>query len=274
MAGNLGAIGLELDVRSVVRPLGDRRFLLFVMVWNWLVCPALALAIVRLLPIADAYAVGLLLVGLAPAAPFLPMVVRRAGGDPGHTAAFLLISALGTIALMPLALPAIAPGLAVDRWTIARPLLVLLLAPLCLGMALCVLWPAVAATLRKGVKLLADASTIGLLIAIVTVYFKSFLDAIGSFAIAAHLIFTVGVLAGSWVSARSLPPSQRSVLSLGVGTRNFGAAFSPLLAGVTDPRTTVMIALGVPITLLLTFAVAGRMGHRADAPVPEGESKR
>jgi len=77
----------------------------------------------QVLPLAAPYTTGLLLIGLAPAAPFLPMVVRRAGGDLAYTVAFMLIAVICTILLMPLAVPLIVPGLSVDPWAVAKPLL-------------------------------------------------------------------------------------------------------------------------------------------------------
>jgi BASS family bile acid:Na+ symporter len=86
MVGNLLAIGLEADVAAALAPLRDLRFLAAVIAVDWLFGPALAIAIVRALPMAEPYAVGLLLISLAPAAPFLPMIVRKAGGDLAYTA--------------------------------------------------------------------------------------------------------------------------------------------------------------------------------------------
>ncbi|MBY0319668.1 MAG: bile acid:sodium symporter [Reyranella sp.] len=136
MVGNLMAIGLEIDARAALAPLRDRRFLLVVMVVDWLFAPALAIVIVRALPMAEPYAVGLLLMSLAPAAPFLPMMVRRAGGDLSYTAAFMLVAALGTVLMMPLGVPVIVPGLSIEAWAVARPLLILLVLPMGVGMAL------------------------------------------------------------------------------------------------------------------------------------------
>jgi bile acid:Na+ symporter, BASS family len=53
------------------------------------------------------------------------------------------------------------------------------------------------------------------------------------------------------------------VVSLGVCTRNLGAAMAPLLVVETDPRTTVMIAMGVPITLVVTYFAARWFERRA-----------
>ena len=51
MVGNLLAIGLETDVTAALAPLRDLRFLATVVAVDWLFGPALAIAIVRSLPI-------------------------------------------------------------------------------------------------------------------------------------------------------------------------------------------------------------------------------
>lgn len=271
MAGNLAAIGLELDVREALAPLRDRRFILIVLAWNWLLCPGLAWFLAWVVPMAKPYAIGLQLIGMAPAAPFLPMMVRKAGGDLAYAAAFMLIAAVGTVVFMPLALPFLAPGLNVSAWTIARPLLALLLLPLAIGLALRALFPAVAAIVRRLVKLVADVATLAMLAAIVIVYFDGFVGAVGSYAIGTQLLFAIAVTIGSYALSAGLKPEQRSVVSLGVCTRNLGAAFAPLLAVSADPRTTVMVALGVPITLIVTFAAARWFQRRPGPAKMTGE---
>ena len=142
MIGNLLAVGLETDLRAALAPLRDLRFVATATLLDCLFCPALAWLISRLLPVAPSYATGLLLIGLTPAAPFLPMMVRRAGGDLAYTAAFMLIAAIATVLLMPLAVPLIVPGL-VDPWTVAKPLLVLLFLPMAAGIAVKTVAPVV-----------------------------------------------------------------------------------------------------------------------------------
>ena len=48
--------------------------------------------------------------GMTPCAPFVPMVVERAKGDIGYTAAFILLSFVATIVVMPLAVPLMIEG--------------------------------------------------------------------------------------------------------------------------------------------------------------------
>jgi BASS family bile acid:Na+ symporter len=260
MVGNLAAIGLDLDFRSAIAPLRNVRFIAVVMVWDWFLCPGFAWLLARLVPMAEPYAIGLVLIGLAPAAPFLPMMVRRAGGDMAYTAAFMLIAAVGTVIFMPVALPLVVPSLVVDTWSIARPLVVLLLLPLTVGLLVRAWLPGMAMLLASGIKRLADAATLGLLAAIVVLYFDGFIGAIGSYAIATQFLFAVGVTAASHYLSFGLKPEQRCVVSLGVCTRNLGAALAPLMAVSSDPRTTVMVAMGVPITLIVTFVAARWLG--------------
>ena len=263
MVGNLVAIGLETDGRAALAPLRDVRFLLVVMVVDWLFAPALAIAIVRTLPMAEPYAVGLMLTSLAPAAPFLPMMVRRAGGDLSYTAAFMLTAALGTVIMMPLGVPVIVPGLSVEAWAVARPLLVLLVVPMAVGMALRAIHRSTAEKVLRIVRPIASTATVVLLLAIAIRYAEGFAGAVGSFAIAGQLLYGIGLVVGGYLLATGLPPGRRSVVSLGACTRNLGAALAPLLVADPDPRTMVMVALGVPVTLGATWVASRWLGRAA-----------
>jgi predicted Na+-dependent transporter len=263
MAGNLVSIGLELNLRTALAPLRNRRFVLVVLAWNWLLCPGFAWLLAWAIPMAQPYAIGLQLIGMVPAAPFLPMMVRRAGGDLAYAAAFMLIATIGTVGFIPLALPIVAPGLVVDIWLIARPLIVLLLVPQVVGMSIKAWLPALAVRIQRPVKLLAEGATFALLVTIGILYFDGFIGAIGSYAIGTQFLFSIGVTVGSFALGVGLKPEQRCVISLGVCTRNLGAALAPLLAVSADPRTTVMVALGVPVTLIVTFVAARWFEGRA-----------
>ena len=65
-----------------------------------------------------------------------------------------------------------------------------------------------------------------------------------------------------------LPPAQKSVISLGMATRNLGAAFAPLFAiPHVDHRAIVMVALGVPMQTVFSLLTAIWLGrHEAGKP--------
>ena len=262
MIGNLLAVGLETNLRAALAPLRDLRFVAMATLLDCLFCPALAWLLSWLLPVAPSYATGLLLIGLTPAAPFLPMMVRRAGGDLAYTAAFMVIAAIATVLLMPLAVPLIVPGL-VDPWTVAKPLLMLLFLPMAAGIAVKTVAPLVAVRLLKVVRPVGSAATVLLLVAIGVRYFEGFVEAVGSYAIAAQLIYAVGLVLGTYALSAGMPASQRSVLSLGACSHNLGAALAPLLVTPPDSRAMVMVALAVPVTLGVTYQAAGWLSNRA-----------
>jgi hypothetical protein len=66
-----------------------------------------------------------------------------------------------------------------------------------------------------------------------------------------------------------LPREQRTVMLLGMATRNLGAAFAPLFAipGV-DQRAIVMVAFGVLMQASFSFGAATYYGRGTHALVP------
>jgi BASS family bile acid:Na+ symporter len=264
MAGNLLEMGLKLDPQNALRGLRDVRFVALTMLWGFVLGPALAYAITRLLPLAPPYAMGLILMGMAPCAPFLPMLVGKAKGDLGYTAAFMLLTAAGTVVFMPLAVPFLIPGLDVGPWAIARPLLIMVLLPLAVGMAVLRLSPPVAGKARPVVKGATLVATIATAILCVVVYGKGLLGITGSLAVASQVLFFVPVTAVSYWLGVGLPNDRRIVLSAGMATRNLGAALAPLFAMPSvDQRAIVMVVLGLP--LMVVFA---RLSVRWFGPSP------
>lgn len=272
-AGNLLAIGLETDARAVLVPLRDARFLIVTIALDWVFCPFLGWLIIQTLPIAHDYATGLLLVGVAPAAPFLPIMIRRAGGDMAYAAAFMSLGAAGTIVFLPAAVLLMLPDLALDPIRLLVPMLVLVLLPLAAGIALKTLAPAAAERTLHVVRPAASLATIVLLISIFVVHLNGFVAAVGSYAILAQLIFTVGCVALGHAASAGMMARRRSVLALGAGTRNLGAALVPLLVSHSDERAVVMVALAVPITLLVTWLAAGVLSRQTAAAEPQDEQE-
>jgi BASS family bile acid:Na+ symporter len=75
MVGNLSAMGLQLRLADAVVPLRSPRFVFRTILASFLFSPLLAWLVSVAVPMERPYVVGLLLLGLAPAAPFLPLVV-------------------------------------------------------------------------------------------------------------------------------------------------------------------------------------------------------
>jgi bile acid:Na+ symporter, BASS family len=272
MAGNLLELGLRIDLDRGMAGLRDGRFVSYSLLWAFVLCPALAYAIGVLLPLTEPYAMGLFLLGLAPCAPLLPAMADKARGDVNYAASFMLLASAGTVIYMPFAVPLLVKGLSVSAWTVAKPMLFLVLIPLLAGIAVQKWRPSIAALLQPYVKKVTAVDTVLMLLLVVVMYARGFASAIGTWAILAQVLFFTLTIVGSYALALRIPPRRKSVLTLGLSTRNCGAALAPLLvAPGVAPEATVMVTLGIPMMALFSVVaarvLAGRAGS-ADATLP------
>jgi BASS family bile acid:Na+ symporter len=151
--------------------------------------------------------------------------------------------------------PRVIPGLTVDAWSIARPLLLIVLLPMVVGMLTLRASPAIATRSLPPVKAVTSVATIIMLAMCAVIYGKGFAEAVGTRAIGAQVLFFLIVTSTAYASGKGLPPDRRSVLTLGICTRNVGAALAPLLATPgTDQRIVVMVVMGVPLQLIFALS--------------------
>jgi BASS family bile acid:Na+ symporter len=266
---NLAAMGLELNLRDALRTLRSARAIGLILLWGWVVGPALAYLITRVLPLAEAHAAGLLLISLAPTAPFFPLMVRKARGDMSFAGAVMLLTTLGTVLFLPLLAPLLIEGLTVDAWSLAKPLLMMVLLPLLIGGAIREFAPNAAEKLFPVVKKIGGIFLVLTLVLTLVLYGRDMLGAVGSFAPGAQVLFFAAITALSYKIGFGLEQQQRSGMALGMCTRNIAAVFAAYF-GITNPPAGlfVMIVLVVPLALIVAM-VAARLFARQ---VPKGEA--
>ena len=262
VVSSLAEAGLGVAPRAVLAPLRHARFVFLTLIVGWLVCPAIAYLVIQMLPLATPYATGLVLLSLAPGAPFAPALARIAHADSAYMAAFMVLTAAATVVLMPVGVPLLIPGSAAAPGVIARPLLLLVLLPLLLGITTRGLRPAVADRVRPSLAAITRGLAGGLLLLMVVVHARGVLDAVGSHAILAMLIFLGVVTLIAHLLGADLANEQRSVLTIGMCTRNLGAALAPAAVIDPDPRVIVMIAIAVPLMLVLAAMTARTLARR------------
>jgi bile acid:Na+ symporter, BASS family len=261
---NLASMGLELNLRETLKSLRSVRLVVLTLVWGWVVGPAFAVLLTKLLPLAEPYALGLLIFSLAPVAPFLPVLVRKARADMDFSAALMPLVMVATVALLPLMAPLLMKGLTVNAWSLAKPLLLLVLLPLVLCAAIKVYAAPVADKLFPAVKRLAGISTLLLLGFTVVFYFREFVATLGSYAIGAEVLFVVLIALVSYQFGFGLNQGQRSAMALAMGTRNASGMFAVFTAFPNpDPRTLVMILLAGPVPALVALPLARFFASRA-----------
>lgn len=261
---NLGSMGLELDLGQAIRSLRSVRVLALTLFWSWVVGPALAVLLTKVLPMREAYATGLLIFSLAPTAPAVPLFIRMSRADMPLAAAIMPLSVIGTVVLMPLMAPMLIPGLTVSSWAIAKPLLLTVLLPLVVGVVLKVYAPKLAQAIFPTVKKSAGITTLLLLAFTLIFHWRALVGALGSFAIISQVLFVVGIAAAAYFIGFGLNQAQRSSMALGVCTRNGGAMFVAITAfPVLDPHLLAMILWAVPVPLFSWFFIARFLASQA-----------
>ena len=77
LVSSMLAAGLSLRPRAILAPLRDVRLVLAAIVLNFVVAPVFAVLLTLVIPLERPHAIGLLLLGGAAGAPFLPKLAER-----------------------------------------------------------------------------------------------------------------------------------------------------------------------------------------------------
>ncbi len=268
---NMASLGLELNLRETMKSLRSARLVVLTLLWGWVVGPAFAVLITKVLPLAEPHALGLLVFSLAPVAPMVSLLARKARSDMDFTAAVVPLAMVATVVLLPLMAPLLMKGLTLNIWSLAKPLLLLVLLPLVVCAAIKVWASPVADRLFPVAKRLGGISTLVTLGFVVVFHFRDIVRTVGSFAIGAEVLFLLGLAFVAYRLGFGLKQGQRSAMALAMATRN-GA---PMLAVFTafpdqDPRMLVMILLSGPVPAILALPLARYFASRAGTPGAEG----
>jgi len=238
---NLATMGLQVRMPQVAAALRNKKSLALILVWGWVLGPALGLLITKVLPLAEPYVVVVLLASLAPCAPFLQQMVSKARGDIGFAGALIPLVAVGTVVLMPLMAPVLIKGLTISTLALAKPLLLTILLPLIIGAAIRHYADKGATKIFPAVKGLALVSTLLTIVWCLVIYGRGMLNTAGEFALLSMTIFMVVMGLITYRFGFGMKQDQRSVMSLGMGTRNVAAVLAAALAiPNADPRIVVM----------------------------------
>ena len=241
---NLGAMGLQVKMPEVVVALRNKKAMGLIFVWGWVLGPAFGYLITKVLPLAEPYVIVVLLASLAPCAPFLQQMVGKARGDMGFAGALIPLVAIGTVVLMPLMAPVLIQGLTISTWALAKPLLLTILLPLIIGALIRHYAGTAASKMFPAVKGFALLSTLLTIVWCLVIYGRGMINTAGSLALLSMTVFMVGMGAITYLVGFGMKQNQRSVMALGMGTRNVAAVLAAALAiPNADPGIVVMTVM-------------------------------
>lgn len=261
------AMGMSLTMSQIVQPLRNARLVALALLANFVLVPALAYLILRIIPLDQPLQIGLIVLSTAAGAPFLPKLVQIAKGSIAFGVGLMVLLMVVTIVYMPIVLPFLLPGVSINPWDIAKSLIVLMLVPLAIGLLIRNHAPETAESYQP---LMNKASTLFLLVLLVVglgLNVSNILSLIGSGGILALLLFIVGSLAiGYLLGGRD--PSIRSVTGLGTAQRNVSAAIVVSAQNFSGTMTLPFVLVGAILLLLLLLPTAKRLGARSQSPGP------
>jgi BASS family bile acid:Na+ symporter len=252
------AMGLGLTVAQILAPLRDTRLVVLSLLANFVLMPLGALALASVLRLDPPLGVGLLILGLAAGAPFLPKLAQLAKGHLAFAVGAMVLLMVVTVGYLPLVLPLLLPGVSVDPVTIARSLFLLMLLPLALALAVRARFPVMAARSKPVLDRVSTLSLILLTLLIVVANVSNVLSIFGTRGILAGLLFiAIGFGTGWFLGGPDV--ENRRVLALGTAQRNIAAALVVAGQSFSDPKVVVMVVVVAIVGLLVLMPVSRRL---------------
>ena len=267
MVGNLLEVGLRLNVTEAFAALRNARFVVFTLLWCFVLGPALAVLLTKVIPLAAPYALGLVLLGMAPCSPAIPVMMKKSGGSLAYMSAFMLLAYAGTVVLMPFMVPLLAMGFTADPVTIAKPLLLFIALPLVIGAVIRRVAEAVAEKAAPIVNKVTGLNTLILCAVLLWVYKSDIFSAVGTYAIGTQILCYTLLGFGSYLLGFGLSYDQKAPMTLGTCTRNVGPALATLMGVAGAPQGAItMCILAIFLGAILSGFAAAAVLKRFAAP--------
>ena len=208
--------------------------------------------------------IGLLLLGMAAGAPFLPKLAQISRGNLAFAVGLMVLLMVMTVGYVPVVLPLLLPGVSVNPAQIAQSLVVLMLLPLGSALALKANRPGLAATIKPFFDKTSNLSLIALMTLQVLLNVRSVIAVFGTGGILAGVLFlAVGFVVG-WALGGAAAET-RSVLGLGTAQRNIAAALVVANQSFDDPNVVVMVVVIAIVGLCTLMPLSRVLGRRVAA---------
>jgi BASS family bile acid:Na+ symporter len=260
------AVGSSLTVGQIVAPLRNRKLVFFALLANFVLMPAGALAIAKLLRLDQPLGIALILLGVAAGAPFLPKLAAIAKGNLAFAVGLMVLLMVLTVAYMPLVLPLLLEGVSVDPMKIARSLLLLMLLPLGVGLALNARFGSIAERMRGPLNGISSLSLALLIVLLLVTNIQNVISLFGTRGILASILFLLVGCGTGWVLGGP-GLGTKGVLALATAQRNIAAALVVGGKDFDDPKVLVMIVVVAVVGLLILMPLARLLGSRtAETP--------
>jgi bile acid:Na+ symporter, BASS family len=256
------AMGLGLTVSQIITPLRNARLVVLSLLANFVLMPLAAVALAALLRLDPPLGVGLLLLGTAAGAPFLPKLAQIAKGNLAFAVGLMVLLMVVTVGYLPLVLPVLLPGVSVNPAKIARSLFLLMLLPLAGALAVKARFAVAAARTKPVLDRVSNLSLILLVLLITAANINNVLAVFGTHGILAGLLFIAVGFGIGWLLGGPGMDTRR-VLALGTAQRNIAAALVVGSQSFSDPKVVVMVVVVAIVSLLVLMPLSRLLAKRS-----------
>jgi bile acid:Na+ symporter, BASS family len=255
------AMGAGLTVSLIAEPLRNVRLVGLALLANFVVMPLGALGLARVLSLDEPFGIGLLLLGCAAGAPFLPKLAELAKGNLAFAVGAMVLLMVVTVGYLPIVLPLLLPGVTVDPWQIARSLLLLMLLPLVIGLVLKARYGDLAERVKPVLDWISNVSLILLIALITAANIDKVLQVFGTRGILAGVLFIALGLGTGWLLGGPSADTKR-VMALGTGQRNIAAALVVASQSFSDAKVVVMVIVVAIVGLIILMPLSRALASR------------
>ena len=199
------------------------------------------------------------LLGCAAGAPFCRSW-RSLPKQPPLVGTMVLLMVV-TVGYLPVVLPLLLPGVAVNPAKIAQSLVLLMLLPLGIGLALKSRYEELAARVKPMLDRISNISLIMLVLLITAANLDKVLEVFGTRGILASVLFIVIGFGIGWLLGGPGNDTRR-VLALGTAQRNIAAALVVATQSFSDPRVVVMVIVVAIVGLVMLMPLSRALAKR------------
>lgn len=216
---------------------------------QWLILPIITVYLIHTWNPPPSVALGLLLVASCPGGNMSNFMTQYSKGNAALSVTLSSIVSLSSMVLTPLAflaysyfVPSTRPlmeTIRLDQWEMVRMLLILLVAPLCLGVLTGIILPKLTARIRKTVQRISLLIFISFIIAAIYPNLYNLVNHVHRVFLLVVVHNMLGMLAGYyWAKWHRLPEADAKAISMETGIQNAGLGlalvftFFPYLGGM------------------------------------------
>lgn len=248
-------VGMTQDPKRIVGYWREWPFCAKMLVANFVAAPAVMWLLLQIWPLRVEYKAGLAVFSLCAGAPFLIKLTAASEHDLALGAATMMLLVLATLVVVPLALPLLLPELSVDggamAWTLARQLLL----PMVAGALLAYFFPDLNKRLQPWVAWFGNIALYVVLVATIIGYLPEMPAIIRSGALVLGLLFVLGAFGLGYLAGWG-NDALEDIGGLATAQRNTAAAMLIAVSSFTTPTVFVLITLVNTIGIAVLLAIA------------------